>query len=47
MNTARLTKKEMDTPSTAVDGTWKSRPMVGSATFTIVASRMLMNIADT
>ena len=47
MNTAKLTKNAIETPSTAVAGTWKSRPMVGSATFTIVASRMLMNMADT
>ena len=26
---------------------WKSRPMVGSATFTIVMSMMFMNIAET
>ncbi len=26
---------------------WKSRPMVGSATLTIVMSMMFMNIADT
>ncbi len=34
-------------PSTAVGAMWKSRPIVGSATFTIVMSMMFMNIADT
>ena len=37
----------MTTPSTAVGGMWKSRPMVGSATFTIVMSMMFMNMAET
>ena len=37
----------MTTPSTAVGGMLKSRPMVGSATFTIVMSMMFMNMADT
>ena len=37
----------MTTPSTAVGAMWKSRPMVGSATLTIVMSMMFMNIADT
>ena len=44
---ARLTRKAMAMPSTAVALTPKSRPMVGRATLTIVASRMLMNIAPT
>ena len=44
---ARLTRKAIAMPSTAVALTPKSRPMVGSATLTIVASRMLMNIAAT
>jgi hypothetical protein len=44
---ARLTRKAMAMPSTAVALTLKSRPMVGRATLTIVASRMLMNIAPT
>ena len=34
-------------PSTAVGAMWKSRPIVGRATFTIVMSMMFMNIADT
>ena len=33
--------------STAVGLTWKSRPIVGSATFTIVASMIDMNMAAT
>ncbi len=37
----------MTTPSTAVGGMWKSRPIVGSATLTIVMSMMFMNMADT
>ena len=37
----------MTTPSTAVGAMWKSRPIVGSATFTIVMSMMFMNMADT
>ena len=37
----------MTTPSTAVGGMSKSRPIVGSATFTIVMSMMFMNMADT
>ena len=44
---ARLTRKAMAMPSTAVALTPKSRPMVGRATLTIVASRMLMNMAAT
>ncbi len=47
MKTARLTRYAMTTPSTAVGGMLKSRPMVGSATFTIVMSMMFMNMADT
>src|SRR5512142_2237765 len=47
MQMARLTRNAMAMPSTAVALTPKSRPMVGSATLTIVASRMLMNIAAT
>ena len=47
MNTARLTRKAMETLSTAVGLTEKSRPMVGSATFTIVVSMMDMNMAAT
>ncbi len=34
-------------PSTAVGAMLKSRPIVGSATLTIVMSMMFMNIADT
>ena len=45
--TARLTRKAIEMPSTAVALTPKSRPMVGRATLTIVASRMVMNIAAT
>ena len=37
----------MEMLSTAVGLTSKSRPMVGSATLTIVASMMLMNMAAT
>ena len=47
MVTARLTRKAIEMPSTAVALTPKSRPMVGRATLTIVASRMVMNIAAT
>ena len=47
MNTARLTRKAIEMLSTAVGPTLKSRPMVGSATFTMVASMMLMNMAAT
>ena len=47
MKTARLTRYAMTTPSTAVGAIWKSRPIVGSATLTIVMSMMFMNIADT
>src|SRR5690242_10574215 len=47
MQMARLTRNAMEMPSTAVALTPKSRPMVGSATLTIVASRMDMNIAAT
>ena len=47
MNTARLTRKAIEIVSTAVALTLKSRPMVGSATLTIVASMMLMNMAAT
>src|SRR5690242_8393290 len=47
MQMARLTRNAMAMPSTAVALTPKSRPMVGSATLTIVASRMDMNIAAT
>ena len=47
MQIARLTRNAIEMPSTAVALTPKSRPMVGSATLTIVASRMDMNIAAT
>jgi hypothetical protein len=47
INTARLTRKAIETLSTDVGLTEKSRPMVGSATFTIVVSMMLMNMAAT
>src|SRR5262249_38250673 len=47
MVTARLTRKAIEMPSTAVALTPKSRPMVGRATLTIVASRVVMNIAAT
>ena len=47
MNTARLTRKAIEMASTAVGLTSKSRPMVGSATLTIVTSMMLMNMAAT
>ncbi len=47
MNTARLTRKAIAMLSTAVALTLKSRPMVGSATLTIVVSRIDMNIAAT
>jgi hypothetical protein len=47
MNTARLTRKEMETALTAVGATWKVRPMVGRATFTMVVSMIDMNMAAT
>ena len=47
MKTARLTRYAITTPSTAVGSMWKSRPMVGRATLTIVMSMMFMNMADT
>ncbi len=47
MNTARLTRNEIDIESTAVGVVWKSRPIVGSATFTIVTSMIDMNMAAT
>src|SRR5260370_5795477 len=47
MNTARLTRKAMETLSTAVGLTEKSRPMVGRATLTMVVSMMDMNMAAT
>ena len=47
MKTARLTRYAITIPSTAVGGMWKSRPMVGSATLTIVMSMMFMNMAET
>ena len=47
MKTARLTRKAIETLSTAVALTPKSRPIVGRATLTIVTSMMLMNIAAT
>ena len=37
----------MTMPSTAVGAMWKSRPMVGRATLTMVMSMMFMNMADT
>jgi hypothetical protein len=40
---ARLTRKAIEMPSTAVALTPKSRPMVGSATLTIVTSIMSMS----
>ena len=45
--TARATRKAIEMLSTAVGLTPKSRPMVGRATLTIVASMMVMNIAAT
>ena len=47
MNTARLTRNPIAMLSTAVGLTWKSRPIVGSATLTIVASMIDMNRAAT
>ena len=47
MNTARLTRKAIEMLSTAVALTSKSRPMVGSATLTIVTSMIDMNMAAT
>src|SRR5262249_26689424 len=47
MNTARLTRKAIEMLLTAVGVTPKSRPMVGSATLTIVASMIDMNMAAT
>jgi len=47
MNTARLTRKAIEMLSTAVGLTENHGPMVGSATLTIVVSRMDMNIAAT
>ena len=47
MNTARLTRNEIETLSTAVGLTPNSRPIVGRAVFTIVTSMIDMNIAAT
>ena len=47
MNTARLTRKPIEMLSTASGVTWKSRPIVGSATLTIVTSMIEMNMAAT
>ena len=47
MKTARLTRNEMEMLSTANGVTAKSRPMVGRATLTIVASMIDMNMAAT
>ena len=47
MNTARLTRNPIEMLSTAVGLTPKSRPMVGSATLTIVTSMIDMNMAAT
>ena len=48
MNTARLTRNAVTTPSTRSSGTDDmSREMVGSATFMIVVSTIAMNIATT
>ena len=47
MNTARLTRNEIEMLSTASGLTPKSRPIVGRATFTIVTSMIDMNIAAT
>ena len=47
MKTASETRKAIEMPSTAVGLVWKSWPIVGNATFTIVTSMMLMNIAAT
>ncbi len=47
MNTARLTRNEIATLSTAVGLTPNSRPIVGRAVFTIVTSMIDMNIAAT
>ncbi len=47
MNTARLTRKQIATLATDVAGIWKLRPIVGSATLTIVESMTVMNIAAT
>ena len=47
MNTARLTRKPIEMLSIAVGLTAKSRPIVGSATLTIVTSMIDMNMAAT
>src|SRR5271165_6386099 len=47
MNTARLTRNPMEMPSTRSSGTESSREMVGSVTFTIVVSMIVMNMATT
>ena len=47
MNTARLTRKAIEMLSTAVGLTPNSRPIVGSATLTIVTSMIDMNMAAT
>ena len=42
-----LTRNAIDTLSTPSGGVWKSRPIAGSATFTIVVSMIAMNSAAT
>jgi hypothetical protein len=46
-NTPVLTRKAMTTLSTASGLVWKSRPITGRATLTIVVSMMAMNRAAT
>ena len=46
-NTARLTRYEIETLSTDAVGTRNARPIVGSATFTMVVSMVLRKIAAT
>jgi hypothetical protein len=47
MNTARLTRNLMATPSTRLSGTESSWERVGSATFAMVVSMIVMNMATT
>ena len=47
MKTARLTRKPIATESREAVCSWNWRPMLGSATLTMVMSMMVMNMAAT
>ena len=47
MKTARLTRNPTTTESREAVRSWNSRPMLGRATFTMVMSMMVMNMAAT